>query len=125
MSGPPPFWTESGSDRPSEGDSDCHVEGGPRSCRRVDGCITCSDEGTPMEVIEVDADRALAVCSDGSGARSRVMTDLVGPVAPGDHLLVHAGTALLFLDAGGPDSFSDAPRDASGDALRTPSGESP
>ncbi len=45
-----------------------------------------------MRVLElVDG---IALCADADGARSEVMADLVGPVAPGDVLLVHAGTAL-------------------------------
>ena len=51
-------------------------------------CITCSDEAVPMRVTEVRPD-GVAVC----GA-TEVMTDLVGPVAPGDELLVHAGAAI-------------------------------
>ena len=55
-------------------------------------CVTCSDEGVPMRVVEV-RDGHLALCDDGS----EVMTDLVAPVAPGDELLVHAGVALTVL----------------------------
>jgi hydrogenase maturation factor len=40
---------------------------------------------------------ALALCADEAGAEVDVMTDLVGPVAPGDGLLVHAGVALARL----------------------------
>lgn len=77
---------------------------GPRSpaavpaCHPLSGCITCSDEGVPMRVLEADPTRALAMCADEAGSRAEVMTDLVGPVSPGDRLLVHAGTALLVLD---------------------------
>ena len=52
-------------------------------------CVTCSDEAVPMRVVEVRGD-GTALCSDGA----EVMTDLVGDVAPGDELLVHAGTAI-------------------------------
>ena len=55
-------------------------------------CITCSDEAVAMRVVEPG--ETLAVCADDSGVRTEVMTDLVGPVALGDVLLVHAGTAL-------------------------------
>jgi hydrogenase maturation factor len=51
-------------------------------------CVTCSDEAVPMRVIEVRGD-GIALC-DGA----EVMTELVGDVAPGDELLVHAGTAI-------------------------------
>ena len=58
-------------------------------------CVTCSDEGVPMRVVEPGAE---AVCIDDAGARSVVMTDLVGPVDTGDSLLVHAGVALARLE---------------------------
>jgi hypothetical protein len=61
-----------------------------------DHCITCSDEGVAMRVVEADAD-GLARCATDDGAMSEVMTDLVGIVAPGDSVLVHAGVALLRL----------------------------
>jgi hydrogenase assembly chaperone HypC/HupF len=62
-----------------------------------DHCITCSDEGVPMRVTSVDADRGLALCEDEGGARSTIEIALVEPVAPGDRLLVHAGVALTGL----------------------------
>ena len=52
-------------------------------------CITCSDEGVPMRVVAVQPG-SVALC-DGE---VEVMTDLVGAVAVGDELLVHAGVAL-------------------------------
>lgn len=74
-------------------------------CDREHGCITCSDEGVPMRVVEPGADDGLAFCTDVQGRRSEVLVGLVGPVAVGDLLLVHAGTALVRLVAteeGGP-----------------------
>jgi len=68
---------------------------------RDDHCITCSDEGVEMRVLRVDPAREMALCEDGGGARSSVEIALVGPVATGDRLLVHAGTAILHLGAGG------------------------
>ena len=65
-------------------------------------CVTCSDEGVPMRVVAVDEERALALCAAPDGARSSVEVALVGPVAPGDELLVHAGTALTRLEAAAP-----------------------
>ena len=59
-------------------------------------CITCGDDGVPMRVVLVDEARALALCEDGAGARSSVEIALVD-AAPGDTLLVHAGTALTRL----------------------------
>jgi hydrogenase maturation factor len=61
------------------------------SCADEGHCITCSDEGVPMRVTETTAD-GVVVC-DGV----EVMTELVGEVAPGDELLVHAGVALVKL----------------------------
>ena len=61
-----------------------------------DHCITCSDEASPMRVVEV-ASSGIALCVTESGATSDVMVDLVGPVAVGDTILVHAGTALALV----------------------------
>jgi hydrogenase maturation factor len=59
-----------------------------------DHCITCGDVAEQMTVVQVDHDRALALCEREDGARSSVEILLVGDVAPGDQLLVHAGTAI-------------------------------
>jgi hydrogenase expression/formation protein HypC len=59
-----------------------------------DHCTTCSDEALPLRVVRVAGERGLALCEDPGGARSTVEIALVAPVAPGDVLLVHAGTAL-------------------------------
>jgi hydrogenase maturation factor len=64
-----------------------------------DHCITCGDDGVPMVVVKFDADRGLALCADEDHARHTVETALVEPVAPGDKLLVHAGTAIAALEA--------------------------
>jgi hydrogenase maturation factor len=61
-------------------------------------CITCGDDGVPMTVVRVDLDRGLALCAADDGARASVETALVDPVAPGETLLVHAGTALARLE---------------------------
>ena len=61
-------------------------------------CITCGDDGVPMTVVLVDDARALALCEDEAGQRASVEVALVGPVAAGDALLVHAGTALTRLE---------------------------
>ena len=63
-------------------------------CETHHGCITCGDEAVPMLVRRVDEGRGLALCEDGSGNRSSVETALVEPVAAGETLLVHAGTAI-------------------------------
>ncbi len=64
-------------------------------------CVTCADEGVPMTVVRVDPERALALCERGGGARASVEIALVEPVAPGEVLLVHAGTAIARLGAPG------------------------
>ena len=63
----------------------------------ADHCITCGDDGVPMEVLKVDEQRGLALCVDAGGDKSSVEIDLVAPVEPGAELLVHAGTALVRL----------------------------
>jgi hydrogenase maturation factor len=62
-------------------------------------CITCGDDGDPMTVVAIDRARGLALCADEAGGRSSVETALVEPVAPGERLLVHAGTAIARLPA--------------------------
>jgi hydrogenase maturation factor len=61
-----------------------------------DHCITCSDEGIPMQVERIDAERGLALCAADDGAKSTVEIALVD-VEPGDRVLVHAGVALTEL----------------------------
>ena len=61
-------------------------------------CITCADEGVAMRVVAVDEVRGLALCETAAGARESVEIALVAPVAAGDALLVHAGTALTRLE---------------------------
>jgi hydrogenase maturation factor len=61
-------------------------------------CITCGDDGIPMTVMRIDAARGLALCEHEDGGRETVETALVEPVASGDRLLVHAGTALARLE---------------------------
>jgi hydrogenase maturation factor len=64
------------------------------SCDHTEGCITCGDEALPLRVKRVDAARGLALCEREDGARETVETALVGDVAVGEVLLVHAGTAI-------------------------------
>ena len=45
-------------------------------------------------VMAIDGRRGLALCTNGDGRRFTVETALVEPVAIGDVLLVHAGTAI-------------------------------
>ncbi len=56
-------------------------------------CITCGDVAVAMRVIEVDEERCLALCESAAGERSTVEIALVD-AAPGDEVLVHAGTAI-------------------------------
>jgi hydrogenase maturation factor len=65
----------------------------------ADHCITCADEGVAMTVVSVDERRGLALCADDDGTRQSIETALVDPVAAGDRLLVHAGTAIAAITA--------------------------
>ena len=66
------------------------------SCDPHGRCITCGDVGVEMRVLRVDDD--LAVCEDAEGDPRTVEVALLDAVAPGDRVLVHAGTALLRLE---------------------------
>ncbi len=69
---------------------------GAEECSTADGhCITCGDEGIAMRVLECDGSGA--VCADPEHRRHDVAVDLVGPVAAGDAVLVHAGVAIRHL----------------------------
>jgi hypothetical protein len=61
----------------------------------VGHCITCSDEGVTMLVVECRDTGT--VCEDDHGDRHEVATDLVAPVGVGDQVLVHAGVAIRRL----------------------------
>jgi len=63
----------------------------------ADGCITCGDVALPLRVQRVDRDRMLALCANSEGQTETVEIALVGEVAEGDELLVHAGTAIAHL----------------------------
>ena len=63
----------------------------------ADHCVTCSDEAHPMRVVAVEPS-ALASCVDRDGGTSEVMTDLVGALAVGDVVLVHAGVAIAVTE---------------------------
>ena len=67
------------------------------TCDVDSGCITCGDVAIAMSVTRLDEDRGLALCTDDEGNRETVEIELVAPVAPGDRLLVHAGTAIVRL----------------------------
>jgi hydrogenase maturation factor len=67
-------------------------------CDHDGTCITCGDVAVEMTVLRVDDERGLALC-EAEGGKETVEIGLVGPVAPGDDLLVHAGTALQHMGA--------------------------
>jgi hydrogenase maturation factor len=61
-------------------------------------CVTCGDDGVPMQVLRIDHIRGLALCEDENGTRATVEIALIEAVEPRDTLLVHAGTALARLE---------------------------
>jgi hydrogenase maturation factor len=67
-------------------------------CDHDEHCMTCGDVAVEMTVLRVDDERGLALC-ELDGDKETVETGLVGPVAPGDAVLVHAGTALQRVSA--------------------------
>lgn len=73
----------------------------PGLLRPVEGgeqvCTTCADEGRPGEVVADGPDGALVRTAEGT---ELVDVTLVGPVDPGDLVLVHAGTAITRWDVG-------------------------
>lgn len=81
---------------------------GPSCAPGAVHCATCADEAVSMRVLEVQEDSAgghgalLALCEDEHGAEVEILTGLLDEVAPGDRVLVHAGTALLRLAAEQP-----------------------
>jgi hydrogenase assembly chaperone HypC/HupF len=72
------------------------------TCDYTTGCITCGDVAIPLRVVRLDEERGLALCADDEGKSETVEIDLVAPVAPGDRLLVHAGTAIAKLTEEAP-----------------------
>ena len=68
------------------------TEGPPTFCATDHGCVTCADEGVEVRVVGIGED-GLVDCVDPAGVRGAVDAALVGPVTPGDALLVHAGVA--------------------------------
>ena len=64
-------------------------------CRRQ-VCVTCSDEGRLGEVVTASAD-GMAAVRTARGVES-VATALIDPVAAGELVLVHAGTAISRIE---------------------------
>lgn len=81
------------------------VEAAP-SCPVEPGCITCGDVAVPLTVVSQTGGDAR--CRDSAGREELVATELVGPVAPGDRLLVHAGVAIQRLGPEAPENASTA-----------------
>jgi hydrogenase maturation factor len=61
-------------------------------------CITCSDQGTPVVVTELDAASGIAQCVAADGSSIEADVTLVDPVAVGTRLVVHAGTAIALME---------------------------
>ena len=64
-----------------------------------EACITCGDVALPLRVVGPGPEPGLAVCAGEGGGRETVEIALVGPVSPGERLLVHAGAAIARLGA--------------------------
>jgi hydrogenase maturation factor len=63
-------------------------------------CITCGDQGIPLRIVALE-EAGLARCRDDAAPGApdtTVDVQLVGEVAPGDLVLVHAGVALVLLE---------------------------
>jgi hypothetical protein len=61
-----------------------------------DVCVTCSDEGRLGEVVTASTDGQAAVRT--ARGVENVVTTLIDPVAAGELILVHAGTAISRVD---------------------------
>jgi hydrogenase maturation factor len=62
-------------------------------------CITCGDQGLPLRIVALEGS-GLALCRDEAAPGepdTTVDVQLVGDVAAGDLVLVHAGVALVRL----------------------------
>ncbi|MEN3357732.1 MAG: hydrogenase expression/formation protein HypC [Mycobacteriales bacterium] len=66
------------------------------TCDAAGDCITCGDVAVPLTVVDVFGPDAR--CRDAAGREESVATELIGPVFPGQRLLVHAGVAISRLD---------------------------
>ena len=63
-------------------------------------CVTCSDQGVEMRVVELDPGGLARCRAQGEADDVLVDAELVAPVEPGDLVLVHAGVALALLAKG-------------------------
>ena len=64
----------------------------------AEACITCGDVARPLRVVTLGAGPGLAVCAADDGREQTVEIMLVSPVAVGEELLVHAGTAIARIE---------------------------
>jgi len=60
-------------------------------------CVTCSDEGRPGTVLDAPGAPFLPARVRTAAGIEDVDVTLVGPVRPGDTVLIHAGTAITRL----------------------------
>ncbi|MDQ6873479.1 MAG: HypC/HybG/HupF family hydrogenase formation chaperone [Actinomycetota bacterium] len=84
----------------SHTDHAASVEVAPEVCSVSEGCITCGDIAVPLTVVAIAGMDAR--CRDEQGREELVAVELVGAVAPGDRVLVHAGVAIELLRAEWP-----------------------
>jgi hypothetical protein len=68
------------------------------TCDPAHACITCGDVGVVMRVAGAPDRDGLVACVGDDGERRAVDAALVGAVAPGDRLLVHADVALARVE---------------------------
>jgi hypothetical protein len=79
----------------------------PAPCTRDEVCVTCADEGRLGEIVPAEAADAATKDNHSAVARTargveEIDTSLVGTLAPGDLVVIHAGAAIgvveTFLD---------------------------
>jgi hydrogenase maturation factor len=63
-------------------------------------CITCGDEGIAMRIVGLAGEGATCV-DDEAAVHHDVAVELVGAVAVGDRILVHAGVAIGRIEERG------------------------
>ena len=61
-------------------------------------CVTCSDEGRAGEVVLAPESPLSAALVRTATGEEAVDVTLLGDVAPGDLVLVHAGSAIARID---------------------------
>ncbi|MGH9182700.1 MAG: hydrogenase assembly protein HupF [Acidimicrobiales bacterium] len=69
----------------------------PEECAEGEVCVTCSDEGRLAEVELVEGDEAVVRTASG---RERIDTTLIEVPRPADLVLVHAGSAIGYVEDG-------------------------